>query len=319
LDVIYEENDYLRKVLGWLSGQEPQLKIMIEEFKRADGRDLGFEKLGEKVGENSGESLYEKCVESTPEFEVIEDIQVPLPKAPKNSFTPKPNHLCSKLDTTQDPPKFPPKANDFQKLVKFVSEKGVKPREKPESKPKPIPFRCEYCGKERHLAKFCYKRKRDERLAREQANQDSYRQSHGIPEPRVPLPRGVGSVKNVGRVGDQGGRFPQRGGGEKFDRRDDGVCAGERFGRARGGLARRPPTRPQYGSRGDDHSFGFQRNYGPCFPPRGARTHSMGHGKFGGKGMMFANPSFEQMARHWFNFLCANPSVESLAHSRSCL
>jgi hypothetical protein len=44
----------------------------------------------------------------------------------------------------------------------------------------------------------------------------------------------------------------------------------------------------------------------------------MGHGKFGGKGMMFANLSFEQMARHWFNFLCANPSVESLAHSRSC-
>jgi hypothetical protein len=24
----------------------------------------------------------------------------------------------------------------------------------------------------------------------------------------------------------------------------------------------------------------------------------MGHGKFGGKGMMFANPSFEHMARH---------------------
>jgi hypothetical protein len=44
----------------------------------------------------------------------------------------------------------------------------------------------------------------------------------------------------------------------------------------------------------------------------------MGHEKFGGKGMMFANPSFEQMARHWFNFLCANTSVESLAHSRSC-
>jgi DNA repair exonuclease SbcCD ATPase subunit len=116
LDVIYEENDYLRKVLGWLSRREPQLKIMIEEFKRADGRGLGFEKVGKKVGENSGESVYEKCVESTPEFEVIGDIQVPLPKAPKNSFTPKPNHLCSKLDTTQDPPKFPPKAHDFKKL-----------------------------------------------------------------------------------------------------------------------------------------------------------------------------------------------------------
>jgi hypothetical protein len=24
----------------------------------------------------------------------------------------------------------------------------------------------------------------------------------------------------------------------------------------------------------------------------------MGHGKFGGKGMMFANPSLEQVARH---------------------
>jgi hypothetical protein len=44
----------------------------------------------------------------------------------------------------------------------------------------------------------------------------------------------------------------------------------------------------------------------------------MGHGKFGGKEMMFADPSFEEMARHWFNFLCANPSVESLAHSHSC-
>jgi hypothetical protein len=283
---------------------------MIEEFKRADGRGLGFEKLGEKVGENSGESVYEKCVESIPEFEVIGDIQVPLPKAPKNSFKPKPNHLCNKLDTTQDPPKFPPKVNDFQKPVKFVSEKGVKPREKPESKPKPISFRCEYCGKERPLA--------DESLAREQANQDRYRQSRGIPEPRLPIPRGVGSVKNVGRVGAQGGRFPQRGGGERFDRRDDGVRAGERFGRARGGFAGCPPTRPQYGFRGDDHSFGFQRNYGPRFSPRGTCTPSMGHGKFGGKGMIFANPSFEQMARHWFNFLCPNPSVESLAHSRSC-
>jgi hypothetical protein len=56
-----------------------------------------------------------------------------------------------------------------------VSEKGEKPREKPEPKPKPIPFRCEYCGKERHLAEFFYKRKRDERLPREQANQDRYR------------------------------------------------------------------------------------------------------------------------------------------------
>jgi hypothetical protein len=212
----------------------------------------------------------------------------------------------------------PREKHDFYKPVKFVSEVGVKPREKPEPKPKPIPLRCEYCGKERHLAEFFYKRKRDERLAREQANQDRYRQSHGIPEPKVPLPQGVGSVRSVGRVGAQGGRFPERGGGERFDMRDDGVRAGERFGRAHGGFAGHSPTRPQYGFRGDDRSFGLQRNYGPRFPPRGARTPSMGHGKFGGKRMMFANPSFDQMARNWFNFLCANPSVESLAHSRSC-
>jgi hypothetical protein len=106
--------------------------------------------------------------------------------------------------------------------VKFVTEKGVKPREKPEPKPKPISFRCEYCGKERLLAEFCYKRKRDESLAREQANQDRYRQSHGIPEPRVPLPLGVGSVRSVGRVGAQGGRFPQRGEGPKRRTRGGG-------------------------------------------------------------------------------------------------
>jgi hypothetical protein len=48
---------------------------------------------------------------------------------------------------------------------------------------------------------------------------------------------GVGSVRSVGRVGAQGCRFPPRGGGVRFDRRDDGVRAGERFGRARGGFA----------------------------------------------------------------------------------
>ena len=31
----------------------------------------------------------------------------------------------------------------------------------------------------------------------------------------------------------------------------------------------------------------------------------------------FANPSFEQMARHWFDSFCADPSVESFAHSHS--
>jgi hypothetical protein len=33
--------------------------------------------------------------------------------------------------------------------------------------------------------------------------------------------------------------------------------------------------------------------------------------------MDFANPTFEQMARHWFDLFCTNPSAESFAHSRS--
>jgi hypothetical protein len=33
--------------------------------------------------------------------------------------------------------------------------------------------------------------------------------------------------------------------------------------------------------------------------------------------MDFANPTFEQMARHWFDSFCTNPNAESFAHSRS--
>jgi hypothetical protein len=39
-------------------------------------------------------------------------------------------------------------------------------------------------------------------------------------------------------------------------------------------------------------------------PPRGDR-------------MDFANPTFEQMARHWFDSFCTNPSAKLFAHFRS--
>jgi hypothetical protein len=38
---LQDENDELRKLMGWLSGHEPQLRIMIETFKRQDGEGLG--------------------------------------------------------------------------------------------------------------------------------------------------------------------------------------------------------------------------------------------------------------------------------------
>ena len=69
----------------------------------------------------------------------------------------------------------------------------------------------------------------------------------------------------------------------------------------------------------NDRSFESQRNYGSRFPPRGARTPLKRRERvppMRRDRMDFANPSFEQMARHWFDSFCANPSVESFAHSR---
>jgi hypothetical protein len=52
VDRLQDENDELRKLMGWLFGHEPQLRIMIETYKRQDGEVLG----AKKVGEGSGES-----------------------------------------------------------------------------------------------------------------------------------------------------------------------------------------------------------------------------------------------------------------------
>ena len=91
---LQDENDNLRKCLGWLSAHEPQLGMLIAQFRHADGQGLGSDKVGESSCEKRDESA--ECV---PE---------PAKKAPtKNTWQPKPNHLCSKLDTTPDPPKFP--------------------------------------------------------------------------------------------------------------------------------------------------------------------------------------------------------------------
>jgi hypothetical protein len=159
VDRLRDENDELRKLMGWLSGHEPQLRIMIETFKRQDGEGLG----ANKVGEGSEENIPEP------------------PKAQhKNDFPPKHNHLRNRLDTTPVPPVFPSQTNDFQKHIKFVSTSGKvffgkesekaseeilvekpsgeKPNEQPKPKPKLVRFHCGYCGKEGHKDEFCFKR-----------------------------------------------------------------------------------------------------------------------------------------------------------------
>jgi hypothetical protein len=206
VDRLQDENDELRKLMGWLSGHEPQLRIMIESFKRQDGEGLGANKVGERSGEN---------------------IPEPPKTHHKNDFPPKPNHLRNRLDTTPAPPVFLPQTNDFQKPIKFVStsgkvffgresekaseekpvekSSGKKPSEQPQLKPKPklVRFHCGYCGRDGHKDEFCFKRKRAKRMAKEWANKDKYHPSDGVLETRVQMPRAKVSVRTVRDWGEQ--------------------------------------------------------------------------------------------------------------------
>jgi hypothetical protein len=152
--------------------------------------------VGEGSGDNEGK---------------IGDILEPPKTHHKNAFVPKSNHLRNRLDTMPAPPVFPPQTDNFQKPIKFKSvlgneffrKKGEKPSEekpseekpepkenpklKPKPKPKPKPFHCEHCGRDGHLAEFCFRRKREERLAGELADKDRYRPSRVVPEPRLVL------------------------------------------------------------------------------------------------------------------------------------
>jgi hypothetical protein len=202
-------------MMGWLSGHEPQLRIKIEIYKRQDDKALGSEMVGEPSGEGA---------------EKIGHIRAPPKTYHKNAYAPKPNPLRNKLDTNPDPPIFPQPTNDFQKPIKFKSDlgnvffgkegeqpneekpvekpSGEKPSEQPhpKSKPKLVQFHCDYCGRDGHKGEFCFKKKREERMAKEGANKDGYNPSHGVPEPRMPLPRGKAVLRSVPACGDASSR-----------------------------------------------------------------------------------------------------------------
>jgi hypothetical protein len=277
---------------------------MIETYKRQDGEALG----AKKVGEGSGES----------------DIPEPPKTHHKNAFVPKPNHLRNRLDTTPAPPVFPPQTDNFQKPIKFksvlgneffgkkeekLSEKKIEPKENPKPKAKPKPFHCEHCGRDGHLAEFCFRRKREESLARELANKDRYHPSRGVPKPRL-VPRGESMVCII--YPRKRREFVPRG---EPPHREGGRCVGFGCGEFVGCSF----ARGQYEYGGNDRSFRSQKSYGPwspicgtCSPRRGCVGVPPRRDR-----MDFANPMSEQMARHWFDSFCTNPSVESFAHSRS--
>jgi hypothetical protein len=218
---------------------------MIETYKRQDGEVLG----AKKAGEGSGES----------------DIREPPKTHHENAFVPNPNHLRNRLDTTLAPPMFPPQTDNFQKHIKFksvlgneffgkkgekpseqkLSEEKPEPKENPKPKPKLKPFHCEHCGRDGHLAEFCFRRKSEERLSRELANKDRYRSSRGVPEPRL-VPRGEGMVRTIypgeRREFVPRGEPPHREGGRLV-----GLGCGEFVGRSF--------ARGQYECGGNDRSF----------------------------------------------------------------
>jgi hypothetical protein len=57
-------------------------------------------------------------------------------------------------------------------------------------------------GKRVTKDEFCFKRKREEWMTKEWANKDRYNPSHGVPKPRMPLPRGKAVVRSVPAWGD---------------------------------------------------------------------------------------------------------------------
>jgi hypothetical protein len=176
---------------------------------------------------------------------------------PQNAFVPKTNHLGNRLDTTPAPPVFLPQTDNFQKPIKFFKsdlgneffgKKGEKPsEEKPEPKksPKPKSFYCEHYGRDGHLVEFCFRRKREERLARELPNKARYCPSCGVPEPRL-VPRGEGMVRTI--YPRERREFVPR--GEPPHRE-----GGRRVGFGRGEFVGHSFARGQYEYGRNDHSF----------------------------------------------------------------
>ena len=130
------------------------------------------------------------------------------------------------------------------------------------------------------------------RREQERRNSDMYSaQVHG--PPRCGGRQDAGARRIGGGQGD-GGRYR--------------APAGGRFaGRALG--------RPQYGYGPRDRGFGGGYD-APCFPHVGGRQ-PRGRRDRGYAFTDFANPSVEQMARHWFASHLANPSIKTFAHPLS--
>ena len=105
------ENTYLRAILSWVSSSEPQLGMMIKQFKRGDGFGVGytytksdFDKLYGKIGKAAGVPSALNTVSTSTLPSLVDPVDGVLKepsKAPpqKQVWVPKPNELRNPLDT----------------------------------------------------------------------------------------------------------------------------------------------------------------------------------------------------------------------------
>jgi hypothetical protein len=185
-----------------------------------------------------------------------------------------------------------------------MGEEKPEPKENPKPKPKPKPFHCEHCGRDEHLAEFCFRKKREERLAREWPTRTdtallvvclSLGWYQEVREWCVPSTL-VGGVSMCLEVSHHIEKVV-------------GV-----LGLSMVSLLDVLFAHGQYEYGGNDRSFRSQRSYEPRSPLRGMRSPPMGRVGVPPRRdrMDFANPTFEQMARHWFDSFCTNPVLSPL-------
>jgi hypothetical protein len=110
---------------------------MVASCKRFDGWSLGLDEVGEGSGEREGK---------------FRNVSAPPEPTPKDKFAPKPNQSLK------------PREKPSEKVSEKPSEKPCE-EPHPKAKPKPIRFHCEFCGKDGHKREFCYKRRREARIA----------------------------------------------------------------------------------------------------------------------------------------------------------
>jgi hypothetical protein len=90
VDRLQDENDELRKMMGWLSGHEPQLRMMIEAYNCYDGQALG----SEKVGESSGEGGENGGIQAPPKtFHKNAHASKPNPIEKQTRYNPRSSHI----------------------------------------------------------------------------------------------------------------------------------------------------------------------------------------------------------------------------------